>query len=162
MRVRTRRRAGTEARAHARARATTQRKLDPLEFYCPVVLEAREQLAQAGEVGVHPKRLHRACFTRQHASSSVPVRVAHTRLHAPQAMITDAELARKLLRSGPLGGVRENVRVLGEYAVQNKRAAEAGPLVNGFFRALEDYDFELREAIRWGGGCQWRAQRAQW
>ncbi|KAF5836006.1 hypothetical protein DUNSADRAFT_6576 [Dunaliella salina] len=95
------------------AKYIKKKALDPLETYVPVILEAREQLLEAGEV-----------------------------------MGTSPDLARQLLRSGPFGAVRENVRVLGEYAVINGQAEKAAPLVNGFFKALEDYDLNLRQTVK--------------
>ncbi|EIE25208.1 hypothetical protein COCSUDRAFT_61447 [Coccomyxa subellipsoidea C-169] len=58
--------------------------------------------------------------------------------------------ARVALRSGAFEGLRDNVRALGEYAASNKSASEqeAKELVDRAFGALQDYDFELFQAIR--------------
>lgn len=45
-----------------------------------------------------------------------------------------------MLREGAFDGLRDNIRALGEYAVQNGSAKEAPTLVKGFFVALETYD----------------------
>lgn len=69
--------------------------------------------------------------------------------------VTDPSTARQLLRSGPFSGMRDNIRALGQYATQP--AAEGGAglsegdasgLVQGFFRALEDFDLLLYNAVR--------------
>jgi hypothetical protein len=65
-----------------------------------------------------------------------------------QMMASDVATARSLLRQDAFDGLRENIRVLGEYAVINKREKDAGPLVNGFFRALEEYDLQLATSIK--------------
>jgi len=90
-----------------------KRRLDPLDTYVPLVIEAREQLVTA-----------------------------------EKTQVSDPEFTRSLLRGGAFVGMRENVRVLGEYAVINGKAEQAAPLVNGFFRAVEDYDLVLALSVR--------------
>lgn len=67
----------------------------------------------------------------------------------------DPSAARQLLRSGPFSGMRENIRALGQYAAlpaaeggAGLSEADAGQLVSGFFRALEEYDLLLYNAVR--------------
>ena len=48
-------------------------------------------------------------------------------------------------------GLRENIRALGEYAVENGKAAEASRLVSGFFSALDNYDRILFDAVKGRG-----------
>lgn len=67
----------------------------------------------------------------------------------------DPSAARKQLRSGAFNGMRDNVRALGQYAAlpaseggSGLADADADQLVQGFFRALEDYDLLLYNAVR--------------
>ncbi|KAG2435721.1 hypothetical protein HXX76_006918 [Chlamydomonas incerta] len=60
----------------------------------------------------------------------------------------DVGAARELLRSGPYNGLRDNIRAIGEYAARDGRTTEVGPLVTGFFKALEGYDQLLLNALR--------------
>ncbi|KAK9909058.1 hypothetical protein WJX75_006607 [Coccomyxa subellipsoidea] len=71
-------------------------------------------------------------------------------LSAGELMGEDPVEARVALRSGAFEGLRDNVRALGEYAASNKSASEqeAKELVERAFGALQDYDFELFQAIR--------------
>lgn len=69
--------------------------------------------------------------------------------------VTDPSTARQLLRSGPFSGMRDNIRALGQYAAQpaaeggaGLSEADASALVQGFFRALEDFDLLLYNAVR--------------
>ena len=55
-----------------------------------------------------------------------------------------------MLRSGAFAGLRDNIRALGEYAVQNGAAKDAGTLVQGFFRKLEAFDLALYRASQVG------------
>ncbi|MEW5305609.1 MAG: hypothetical protein WDW36_008140 [Sanguina aurantia] len=88
---------------------------------------------------------------------------------------TDLVSAKALLRTGPLLGIRENIRAIGEYAqlleapapdgkprssgsimqdvidgvpFSTKSSTETGALVSSFFRALEAYDGVLDVAAR--------------
>lgn len=75
------------------------------------------------------------------------------RIQLQQAMEVMAEApdtARQLLRKGAMDGVRSNVRVVGEYAVQDagQPDAEVTKIVKGFFLALEKYDRVLLIASR--------------
>ncbi|BDA41458.1 hypothetical protein COCOBI_02-2380 [Coccomyxa sp. Obi] len=71
-------------------------------------------------------------------------------LNAGQLMGEDPVEARVALRSGAFEGLRDNVRALGEYAASNKSATEqeAKELVAQAFGTLQDFDFELFQAIR--------------
>ncbi|CAL8461812.1 g1343 [Coccomyxa elongata] len=71
-------------------------------------------------------------------------------LSAGQLMGEDPVEARVALRSGAFEGLRDNVRALGEYAASNKSATEqeAKELVAHAFGRLQDFDFELFQAIR--------------
>ncbi|GIL52577.1 hypothetical protein Vafri_8401 [Volvox africanus] len=60
----------------------------------------------------------------------------------------DVGAARDLLRQGPYSGLRDNIRAIGEYAARDGRTNEVGPLVTGFFKALESYDQLLYDALR--------------
>ncbi|EFJ49401.1 hypothetical protein VOLCADRAFT_117192 [Volvox carteri f. nagariensis] len=60
----------------------------------------------------------------------------------------DVGAARELLRQGPFSGLRDNIRAIGEYAARDGRTTEVGPLVTGFFKALESYDQLLYNALR--------------
>ncbi|GLC40750.1 hypothetical protein PLESTB_000026400 [Pleodorina starrii] len=60
----------------------------------------------------------------------------------------DVGAARELLRQGPFSGLRDNVRAIGEYAARDGRTTEVGPLVTGFFKALESYDQLLYDCLR--------------
>jgi hypothetical protein len=64
--------------------------------------------------------------------------------------VDDASGARASLRSGAFNGLRDNVRALGEYAVTNGAAADAGALVNGFFQKIEAFDLILYRAVQDG------------
>lgn len=84
-----------------------------------------------------------------HMMSMYSMWVAHQLLLYPMQIMGDnVEGARELLRSGAFSGLRENIRALGEYAVINGKVKDAAPLVNGFFRALEEYDILLYSSIR--------------
>lgn len=59
------------------------------------------------------------------------------------------------MRSGAFSGLRDNIRALGQYAAtpaaeggSGLEEKEAQQLVSGFFRALEDYDLMLYNAVR--------------
>lgn len=59
------------------------------------------------------------------------------------------------MRSGPFSGLRDNIRALGQYASTSVDQGgsgisekEASALVGDFFRALEDYDLLLYNAVR--------------
>ncbi|KAG2451303.1 hypothetical protein HYH02_003909 [Chlamydomonas schloesseri] len=67
---------------------------------------------------------------------------------AKEVAAQDVGAARELLRSGPYSGLRDNIRAIGEYAARDGRTTEVGPLVTGFFKALEDYDQLLLAALR--------------
>lgn len=113
--------ATNSAPAHAGLdRYVKKKKLDPLDTYVPLVLEARDVLAELDGV-----------------------------------MDKDPSAARQQLRSGPFSGMRDNIRALGQYAAlpaadggAGLSEADAGQLVSGFFRALEDYDLLLYNAVR--------------
>lgn len=67
---------------------------------------------------------------------------------AGEVMATDVAAARALLRQGAFAGVRDNIRALGEYAVQAGQTAAAAQLVPGFFTALNEYDQVLLAATK--------------
>ncbi|PSC73623.1 hypothetical protein C2E20_3042 [Micractinium conductrix] len=67
-----------------------------------------------------------------------------------RVMLQDPAAARELLRSGVFGGLRDNVRSLGEYASQCAGDASGTNLVRGFFTELEGFDGALRQAARGG------------
>ncbi|KAF6254920.1 hypothetical protein COO60DRAFT_272556 [Scenedesmus sp. NREL 46B-D3] len=113
-------------------RYVKRKKLDPLDTYVPLVLEARERLATLDTV-----------------------------------FVTAPTVARQLMRSGPFSGLRDNIRALGQYA--SAPAAEGGSglpekdaqqLVSGFFRALEDFDLVLYNAVREAKAAQDKADKA--
>lgn len=67
----------------------------------------------------------------------------------------DPSAARQQLRSGPFRGLRDNIRALGQYAALPAADGGAGisegdasQLVQAFFRALEDFDLLLYNAVR--------------
>ncbi|KAK9817312.1 hypothetical protein WJX72_012507 [[Myrmecia] bisecta] len=64
----------------------------------------------------------------------------------------DAAAARSMLRTGALDGVRDNIRALGEYSVQNSQAQQqtADDLVRAFFQAIQAFDYTLFQAQRSG------------
>eukprot|EP00878_Enallax_costatus_P036935 GHUV01041566.1.p1 GENE.GHUV01041566.1~~GHUV01041566.1.p1 ORF type:complete len:164 (-),score=42.35 GHUV01041566.1:61-552(-) len=82
------------------------------------------------------------------AGSAVPVAVAAPAVKAPSE-------ARQLMRSGPFSGLRDNIRALGQYAStptdqggSGLSEKDASALVSNFFRALEDFDLVLYNAVR--------------
>lgn len=86
-----------------------------------------------------------------HPSKHAPPRSAAPFTRNPVADLTSS---RDALRSGAFSGLRDNIRALGEYAVQNGAAADAGALVNGFFRKLEAFDLLLYRAAQVGRCCR--------
>jgi len=67
----------------------------------------------------------------------------------------DPSAARQQLRSGPFRGLRDNIRALGQYAAlpaadggAGLSEGDASQLVQAFFRALEDFDLLLYNAVR--------------
>ncbi len=64
-------------------------------------------------------------------------------------MIAEPGKARDLLRQGAFDGLRESIRALGSYAETNNPGTQSAPLVQGFFRCLEDYDLVLAVALRY-------------
>eukprot|EP00882_Tetradesmus_deserticola_P001731 GHRQ01001860.1.p1 GENE.GHRQ01001860.1~~GHRQ01001860.1.p1 ORF type:complete len:265 (+),score=80.30 GHRQ01001860.1:175-969(+) len=112
-------------------RYVKRKKLDPLETYVPLVLEARERLATLDTV-----------------------------------FVTAPTVARQLMRSGPFSGLRDNIRALGQYAStpvadggSGLPEKEAQQLVSGFFRALEDFDLVLYNAVREAKAAQDKADK---
>jgi hypothetical protein len=64
-------------------------------------------------------------------------------------MQQDAGYGRSMMRSGPFGGIRDNCRAIGEYAVLGGMAeADVAKVVKGFFTATEKLDNDLFEAAR--------------
>lgn len=181
-------------------RYVKKKKLDPLDTYVPLVLEARDVLAELdGIMGENTSTWQqqvdgRISWPQQpscwrwpqstmlatvaalsacaHVSSTSPLRTRaggaqpdHTICYQPDSdwctapccvpAVQDPSTARQLLRSGPFSGMRDNIRALGEYAAvpaadggAGLSESDAGQLVSSFFRALEDYDLLLFNAVR--------------
>ncbi|GFR48877.1 hypothetical protein Agub_g10819 [Astrephomene gubernaculifera] len=80
---------------------------------------------------------------------------ARTLLSRAKALAArDVGAARELLRQGPYNGLRDNIRAIGEYAARDGRSNDVGPIVTGFFKALEAYDQLLYGALREGTSVQ--------
>lgn len=76
-------------------------------------------------------------------------------LPRPPPVVESPTTARQMMRSGAFSGLRDNIRALGQYAAtpaaeggSGLEEKEAQQLVSGFFRALEDYDLMLYNAVR--------------
>lgn len=137
----------------------------------PLVLEARDVLAELdGVVGEHTAQPRSkvpcalACCSRRSSGmlQPSPYTGGRPRAHGQRPRVPcclpagkDPSAARQLLRSGPFSGMRDNIRALGQYAAlpaaeggAGLSEADAGQLVTGFFRALEEYDLLLYNAVR--------------
>jgi hypothetical protein len=78
-------------------------------------------------------------------------------LDVPEAAETfGLEPARSLLREGAFVGLRDNVRVIGEYAVQSIGKDAAKAQVTAFFKAIEELDLALFQVCAHANSCECR------
>lgn len=94
--------------------------------------------------GTHAHRTCAGISTERTAGPPTPVRCLLARTPAPA---THPPLTCTPCRP-PRSGLRDNIRAIGEYAARDGRTTEVGPLVTGFFKALEGYDQLLLNALR--------------